>query len=346
IITAGGGVTINDTEQRGDLKPEISNSIEFGTEWKFFNNRFGVDFTWYKTNTRNQLLRMNNPAGSRYKNRYVNAGKIRNQGFELTVDATPVMNDNFRWKTAINMSANKNKVVSLHPEYTQFTYYDEGFNMAYQMRVKEGGKLGDIYGNAFQRDKDGKVVSDPKTKAPVGNQGNNDLLGNANPDLMMGWGNTITYKGFSLYFLIDFRFGGDVMSLTQADLDSKGVTKNTGAARNHGSVDFGGNSFYPSLFYGTVGGKNGISEYYMYDATNIRLRELSLGYSFPRAMIEKTKFIKGLDLSLIARNLFFFKNNAPFDPDAVLSTGNNNQGVDVFGMPTTRNIGFNVKFTF
>lgn len=347
IITAGGGVNVNDTEQRGDLKPEISSSIEVGTEWRFFHDRFGIDFTWYKTDTKNQLLRMENPAGSTYKYRHVNAGKIRNQGFELTVDATPLMNENFRWKTAVNMSANKNEIVKLHPDYTQFSYYDEGFNMAYQMRIKEGGKLGDIYGNAFQRDDNGKIKTDDKTGQPLGNSGNNDLLGNSSPDFLLGWGNTVSYKSFSLYFLIDFRFGGDVMSLTQADLDANGVTKATGAARDRGFVEYQGQKFdNPKTFYTSVGGRNGISEYYMYDATNIRLREVSLGYSFPKLMLEKTKFIKGLDVSLVARNLFFFKKDAPFDPDAVLSVGNNNQGVDVFGMPTTRNIGFNLKFTF
>ena len=351
IITAGGGVNVNDTEQRGDLKPEISNSFEFGTEWRFFHDRFGIDFTWYKTNTKNQLLRMVNPSGSAYKFRYINAGKIRNQGFEMTVDATPLMNENFRWKTAFNMSANSNKVVSLHPDYTQFSYYDEGFNMAYQMRIKEGGKLGDIYGNAFQRDESGKIITkiDEETgeEKPQGNSGNKDLLGNANPDFLLGWGNTVTYKNFSLYFLIDFRFGGDVMSLTQADLDSKGVTKATAESRDRNFVEYQGQHFKDvRAFYSTVGGRNGISEYYMYDATNIKLREVSLSYSFPKTLLAKTKFIEGLDVSLIARNLFFFKKDAPFDPDAVLSVGNNNQGVDVFGMPTTRNIGFNLKFTF
>ncbi len=351
IITAGGGVNVNATEQRGDLKPEISNSIEFGTEWRFFHDRFGIDFTWYKTDTKNQLLKMENPAGSAYKFRYINAGKIRNKGFELTVDATPLMNDNFRWKTAFNMSANKNKIISLHPDYTQFSYYDEGFNMAYQMRIKEGGKLGDIYGNAFQRDDNGKIITkvDEKTgeEKPLGNSGNKDLLGNANPDFLLGWGNTVTYKNFSLYFLIDFRFGGDVMSLTQADLDSKGVTEATGEARDRGYVEYQGQKFSDvRAFYGATGGRNGISEFYMYDATNIRLREISLSYSFPKTLLAKTKCIQGLDVSLIARNLFFFKKDAPFDPDAVLSVGNNNQGVDVFGMPTTRNIGFNLKFTF
>ena len=158
IIMVGGSINVNTVEQRGDLKPEISSSIEFGTEWRFFHHRFGIDFTWYQTNTKNQLLRMDNPTGSTYKYRYVNAGKIRNQGFELTVDATPLLYRNFSWKSLINMSANKNKVVTLHPDYPEFSYYEEGFNAGYQMRVKEGGSLGDIYGNAFRRNEDGSIM--------------------------------------------------------------------------------------------------------------------------------------------------------------------------------------------
>lgn len=346
IIQAGGSIQANDREQLGDLKPEISSSYEAGTEWKFFSSRLGIDFTWYQTETKNQLLLMPNPAGSLYAYRYVNAGKIRNRGFELTVDGTPIMNDNFRWKTAVNVSANRNKIVSLHPEYTQFSYGQEGFSMAYQMRIKEGGSLGDIYGNAFVRNADGTIKTNTDG-SPVNNTGNKDFLGNTNPDCMLGWSNTFTYKGFNLYFLIDARIGGDVMSLTQADLDSRGVTKNTAEARDRGYVEVDGQKFENVKgFYGAVGGRNGISEYYMYDGTNIRLREVSLGYSFPQTLLAKTKAFKGIDVSLVARNLFFFYKDAPFDPDATMSVGNNNQGVDVFGMPTTRNIGFNVKFTF
>ncbi|WP_300699679.1 TonB-dependent receptor [Bacteroides sp.] len=345
IITAGGVLQSADTYHKGDLKPEISNSIEFGTEWRFFNNRLSIDFTWYQTDTKNQLLRMPTAAGDKYAYRYINAGKIRNKGIELTVDGTPLMNDNFRWKTAINFSTNNNEVVSLHPDYTSFTYGDPGLSMAYLIRIKEGGSLGDIYGNAFVR-KDGKIqCNDDGT--PVVNTGNNDYLGNSNPDFMLGWSNTFTYKGFSLYFLIDIRAGGNVMSLTQAILDQKGVTAETAKARDRGYVEFEGNRFnnVPG-FYKSVGDRNGISEYYMYNATNIRLRELSLGYSFPQSILEKTKVFKGLDLSLVARNLFFFYKDAPFDPDATLSVRNTLQGVDVFGMPTNRNIGFNIKFTF
>ena len=346
IIQCGGSIQTNDIEQRGDLKPEISTSIEFGTEWKFFNNRFGIDFTWYRTDTKNQLLKVANPAGSLYAFRYINAGKIRNTGIELTIEGTPLMNENFRWKTAVNMSMNRNKVVSLHKDYKSFRYGSEGFSMAYDMWVKEGGKLGDIYGNGFERDENGKIKLN-ETGNPIKVTGNNTLLGNANPDALLGWSNTFTYKGFTLYFLIDARIGGDVMSLTQAHLDAMGVSKESGESRDRGYVEYEGIQFkdVPN-FYGTVGGRNGISEYYMYDATNVRLRELTLGYSFPETLLAKTKFIKGLDLTLVARNLFFLYKDAPFDPDATLSVGNTLQGVDVFGMPTTRNIGFNVKFTF
>ena len=276
----------------------------------------------------------------------INAGKIRNTGIELTLEGTPFMNENFRWKTAVNMSMNRNKVVSLHKDYKSFRYGSEGFSMAYDMWVKEGGKLGDIYGNGFERDENGKIKLN-ETGNPIKVTGNNTLLGNANPDALLGWSNTFTYKGFTLYFLIDARIGGDVMSLTQAHLDAMGVSKESGESRDRGYVEYEGIQFkdVPN-FYGTVGGRNGISEYYMYDATNVRLRELTLGYSFPETLLAKTKFIKGLDLTLVARNLFFLYKDAPFDPDATLSVGNTLQGVDVFGMPTTRNIGFNVKFTF
>ena len=343
---AGGVIQVNDTEQRGDLKPEISNSTEFGTEWRFFNSRLGIDFTWYQTDTKNQLLRMPNPAGSIYAYRYVNAGKIRNKGIELTIDATPLMNDNFRWKTSVNLSLNRNKIISLHPDYTQFSYGQEGFSMAYQMRIKEGGKLGDIYGNAFARNEDGSIQVN-ENGAPVQTTGNNDLLGNTNPDYMLGWSNTITYKGFTLYFLIDARIGGDVMSLTQADLDSKGVTKETAEARDRKYAEYQGQRFdNVKGFYGAVGGRNGISEYYMYDATNIRLRELAVSYALPQRLMRRTRVFSGMTVSLVARNLFFIYNAAPFDPDLVLSTGNDNQGIDVYGMPTVRSFGFNIKLEF
>ena len=138
------------------------------------------------------------------------------------------------------------------------------------------------------------------------------------------------------------------ISLTQAGLDYAGVSKATGDARNAGYYMLEGQKINDvQKFYQMVGDRgNGTTEFYRYDGTNIRLREVSLGYSFPQQMLEKTGFIKGIDLSLVARNLFFIYKDAPFDPDATMSVGNDNQGLDTFGMPSTRNIGFNIKFTF
>lgn len=347
-IVAGGVIQSNDRAPFDELKPELSSSFEIGTEWRFFNSRLDFDFTLYKTSTKNQLLTLPSSAGALYKFYMVNAGKIENKGVEITLGATPVMTENFRWKTGVNFSTNKNKIVELHPDLNSFIYGDEGFSMNYAMRLEEGGSFGDIYGWKFERDENGKIkLNDKGLPATIGS-GNTEKVGNSNPDCMLGWSNTFSYKGFSLYFLVDARIGGDVLSQTQAELDFRGVSANSGKARDQKYIEVGGQRFENVKdFYQSVGSRNStVTEYYMYDATNIRLREVSLGYSFPRNILEKTKVFQGIDVSLIARNLFFFYKDAPFDPDATMSTDNSCQGVDVFGMPTTRSIGFNVKFTF
>lgn len=343
-IVAGGEVKPIDYYFDEDLKPEISTSIEFGTEWKFFNSRLDFDFTYYRTDTKNQLLKVNTTAEKR-KFRYINAGKIRNYGVEISLGATPVMTEDFRWKTNFNFATNKNKVVSLGG-HDSFSYASGDVSIPYKMLVVEGGSLGDFYGNSFDRDENGKIIM--KKGLPVVKTDKSERIGNFNPDWTLGWSNTFTYKGFNLYFLIDTRVGGDVVSLTQSQLDYRGVSKASGAARDRGYVELEGNQIKDvEGFYKLVGDRGtGTTEYYRYDGTNIRLRELSLGYSFPQSLLAKTKVFSGVDLSFVARNLFFIYKDAPFDPDATMSVGNDNQGLDVFGMPSTRNIGFNVKFTF
>ncbi|MDR0977327.1 MAG: TonB-dependent receptor [Prevotellaceae bacterium] len=344
VLMAGGVVKQIQYDFDKNLKPEISTSWEVGLEARFFQSRLDIDFTWYRTDTRNQLLYINTPTGE-HPYRYINAGKIRNYGVELTVGVTPVMTNTFRWKTGVNFSTNTNKVVSLG-DMKQFDY-GTGVSMPYRMRVKEGGSLGDIYGNDFVRDANGKIEVTDKG-APVIETGNPSYIGNANPDCMLGWNNTFTFKGFSLYFLLDATIGGDVVSLTQAALDMRGVSKASGEARDRGYVEVDGQKFTDvNEFYTAVGNRgDGATSFYRYDRTNVRLREVSLGYSFPRKLMEKTGVFQAIDLSLVARNLCFLYKDAPFDPDAIMSVGNSNQGVDVFGMPTTRNIGFNIKFTF
>lgn len=350
MIVAGGAIQTNTKAPFDELKPEMSTSWEIGTEWKLFNYRLDFDFTFYKTNTKNQLFTLPSSAGAAYKYYYVNAGNIQNKGLEISLGVTPVLTSDFLWKTDISFSTNKNEVIELHPDLKTFVYGDEGFSSSYSMRLVKGGALGDIYGKAFERDAEGRIIFTEDQEGDlipnVIGSGNTEKVGNCYPDFMLGWSNTLTYKGFSLYFLIDGRFGGDVLSQTQADMDQKGVSRSSGEARNAGYVDLEGTHVDPAKFYTAVSGRNGCTEYYMYDATNIRLRELSLGYTFPQKMMDKVKFVRDVQLSFVSRNLFFFYKPAPFDPDAVLSTENNNQGIDVFGMPTTRSLGFNVKLTF
>lgn len=350
IIGAGGTIISYSRAPFDQLKPEMSTSYEFGTEWKLFNHRIDIDLTYYKTNTRNQLFTLPTTAGAWYKFYMVNAGNIQNQGIEISLGAIPTLTNNFSWRSQANFSTNKNKIIKLHPDLKTFVYGDEGFSSSYSMRLVEGGSFGDIYGKAFDRDENGKIqvatdAAGVKQPLIIG-EGNTVKVGNCSPDFQLGWSNSLTYKGLNLYFLIDGRFGGKVLSQTEAELDQRGVSKNSGLARDKGYVSIGGEQFDPKVFYTTVGGRSGCTEYYMYDATNIRLRELSLGYTFQRNLLDQLKVFQEIQLSLVGRNLFFISKKAPFDPDTVLSIGNNNQGIDVFGMPSTRSLGFNVKLVF
>jgi TonB-linked SusC/RagA family outer membrane protein len=345
-VSRGGTISYNTTAPFSELKPEMTTSIEAGTEWRLFNSRVEFDFTYYKTNTRNQMFSLSAPSGSKYTTYYVNAGNIQNTGVEIVLGGSPIWTGDFRWKTSINFAQNKNKVLELAEGLDRFAFGGGGSN-SYDMRLEVGGSFGDFYGRTFTRDDAGNLVYDEKTGLPIPDRSDYKKIGNTAPDFNLGWQNTFTYKGFSLYFLIDGRFGGDVLSLTEADLDQTGVSKRTGDDRNNGGVSFYGKTISDvEGFYKLVGGRAGITEYYVYDATNIRLRELSIGYSIPRSALKSLRVVKGADLSLIARNLLFFKNNAPYDPDGTLSTGNSLQGVDVFGMPSSRSVGFNLKINF
>lgn len=351
-----GGGTIQDVDaavfENDEMKPEMTTSIEFGTEWRFLNDRLGINLTYYRTNTRNQFFKLPAKSGDRYAYRYVNAGNIRNRGIEIKLNTYPVFGNKWVWKSDVNFSANRNKVLKLHDELLEFIYGPRGFSSSYAMKLREGGSFGDIYGKAFQRDETGKIVYETegsrKGLPKVAGDGNTIKVGNCEPKYMISWNNSISYKNFDLSFLIDCRIGGDILSQTQADMDMFGVTKATAEARDAGCVWLEGHRIedVKGFYKYVVGGRNGVTEYYMYDATNIRLRELSLGYKLPSRWMEKSGIFKNVQLSFIARNLFFFYKKAPFDPDLILSTGNDNQGIEVYGMPTTRSLGFSLRCEF
>ena len=351
-ITAGGELQANDAAPFKEMEPEMTHSVEVGTEWRFFQSRLGFNLTYYRTNTHNQFFKLPALAGDMYAYRYVNAGDIQNRGWELTVDATPVLTPDFTWKTSLNFSSNRNKIKELHEELKELVYGPSSFSSSYAMKLVKGGSIGDIYGKAFVRDVEGNIVyqteGDHKGLPAVEGEGNTLKVGNANPRFIMGWNHTFSYKGFSLYFLLDWRYGGKILSQTQAEMDLYGVSQVTALARDRGYVTLEGQQIdnVKGFYKNIVGGRAGVTEYYMYDATNLRLREVSLNYTFPKKWMQKTKVLKDLQLAFVARNLCFLYKKAPFDPDLVLSTGNDNQGIEVFGMPTTRSLGFTVKCEF
>lgn len=326
------------------LEPEVSKSFEAGLDFRTWNNRLSVDLAYYNTHTTNQYLRISAPAGSGYSQYLVNAGDVQNSGLEIFLGLDAVESSDFNWNVGLNFAANRNEIITLHEalDNGQFFINDAGVN-SYAMVIKEGSQFGDIYGRKFERDAGGNIVVEGGTPKPT--EGALEYLGNPNPDFMAGLSNTLSYKGVTLKFLIDGRFGGEVMSVTEALLDEFGVSQRTADARDAGGVDVNGTMLDAEAYYTAIGGRSGITEAYMYDATNIRLRELSLGYNLPKSAVNGIG-LSTAKISLVGRNLFFFKNNAPFDPDVTFATGVGFQGVDVFSLPSTRSLGFNLSLGF
>ena len=334
------------------LKPEKTHSFEAGFDGEFFQHRLHVNATYYKTNTKNQYFEVTLPWESGYKSQFVNAGNVQNQGFELTAGWFQDFGNEFTWSTDLNLSYNDNKIIEL------FDGIQDGVTVSNLGGAKvilyEGGQYGDLYVRTLKRDESGKLVTETPEGAdyqiPVnGGEQNSDLkyMGNMNSKWNMGWNNTFRYKDLTLSMLIDFRIGGKVVSMTEATLDGYGVSERTGRARDRGYVMREGIKFSNvKAYYDVVGATSFNSVYnvedYVYDATNVRMREISLGYTFRNLFGQS----KNLTLAFIARNLFFFYKDAPMDPDVSMGTGNGLQGFDVFNLPTTRSFGLNVKLNF
>ncbi|WP_264564492.1 SusC/RagA family TonB-linked outer membrane protein [Flavobacterium sp. N3904] len=336
------------------LKPELQSSYEFGTEWRMFDNRLGFEFTYYNSDTKNQILTVPAPAvdPSGYTNYAFNGGNINNNGVEIVLNGRIIEKDKFTWDAAINYSHNHNVVTGIPIDLGGTIILTEAGSNSYRYVINEGQAFGVIEGKNILRNAAGKIQ--------LSNTGDIQLtdfeeVGNANPDYMLGFQNSFKFGSFNLNFLIDGRFGGEVMSLTESMNDFAGVSKATGDARNNGGVAIdavnadgtpytaNGGKMDAQKYYQSVGGRDKATGEYVYDATNVSLRELSLGYSFNTS---KLKFIQSASLSLIARNLFFIYKKAPFDPNIALSTGEGLQGVDIYGMPSTKSVGLNLNVTF
>ena len=343
-----GGINRNTQVPFTNLKPEEISGTEYGAELRFFNGRIGTEFTYYSDVSKNQFLTLSAPSGSGYTYYYVNAGEITNKGFELTIDAEPVKTSDLTWKSSVNLSQNKNKIVTLiesNPDY-QVGGDNEGFAAI----IKAGGSFNDVWIYNFAKDTQGRIILDAKgvpTKAAK-----QEKVGNVNPDFILGWNNTVNFKDFYVSALVNGKFGGVAFSKTEAFLDSYGVSKRTGDVRDAGSTmpinavqgTTAVTSIDPVVYYGAVGDRNRIMEPYIFSRTNVRLAQLVIGYNLN---VQKLKLpVKEASISLIGRNLFFFYKKAPYDPEQSMSTANNMQSNEVFSMPATRTYGINLKVTF
>ncbi len=347
------------------LKPEIVKSIEAGVDMRFFTNKLGISVSYYKSNSFNQLFTLQLPVGTGYASSYLNAGNIQNQGVEVIINASPVREKNFGWDISFNFGLNRNKVIELTPDIQSIKlvgYTDFGG----QPQINVGGSFGDIFAHTWVKNDKGqyRVTDDgrPVTSNSIGDLPS--LVGNFNPKSRMGLSNTFYYDRFSLRVLVDGRIGGIMISGTEMNLSFSGITEETEKYREGGlvlgGVDENGNPISEAIaaqqFWRTASGKRfGTGEFYTYDATNFRIRELSVGYNIPVG----NTFIKSAQLSAVARNLLWLyrgssKLDVPglgtrkmwMDPDMSLYGGNGLTGVEYGAFPSTRSIGLNLQMTF
>ena len=358
---ATGGITASSggTKYDANVKSELIKSWEAGAEVRFFNNRLGLDFTWYKSNATRQLMNipLNSLAG--YNNMKINAGNIQNQGIEIMLNATPIQTKDFTWDMMLNFSKNENKIIDL---YEGVETYGLGGYAEVQVYAVAGGNYGEIWGTKFQRVEEGPHAGKLLLNAAGLPQGTADRhkIGDQQADYLLGWTNTFNYKNFSLSFLIDGRFGGDIYSGTNHMLQRSGVAACTvvNGAREEFVVDgviADGNGGYapstikvtPEQYWSAVtAGNMGIAEANVYDATNIRLRNLSLNYTFSKKMLEKTPF-QQVKLGLSCNNVWMIHSNMNgVDPESVFATSTNATGFEYAAAPTSRTFLFNVTLGF
>ncbi len=360
-LGAGKGFIFRESDKSiSDLRPEKTKSVEVGLDWRFLNNRLNVDITTYKSNTINQLLYVGLPMASGFSRRYINAGNIENKGIEVQLETKPIIRKVFAWNSSVNFSTNKNTVIELAPNTTQTNISD---NTKYAtVIVKEGSAYGDLYGRKWKIDENsGKYIVDNNGLPIVEN---NQYLGNFNPDFMLGWTNSFSYKQLRISFLIDAKIGGEMVSGTDAYLAAYGLSKYTenfrdgglvlDAVKQDGTVNTTIITAQQLWTRVSLNGRDAWGDFFTYDMTNIRFREFSVAYNFAL----KSELVKSAQIAFTGRNLFFFyrgkakldipgidKRLMPSDPDATLGAGNY-QGVELGLPPVSRSFGLNVKLTF
>ncbi|RSK47679.1 SusC/RagA family TonB-linked outer membrane protein [Hymenobacter rigui] len=346
-----------------DLKPERTKSAEGGLEMNFLSNRVGFDFTVYQQNTVNQIIPVTLSTATGYSSRYVNSGEVRNRGIELTAFVTPVKTADFSWTLNANWTRNRNEVLSLYQDVKNIVL------ATYQGGVSSNATVGEPFGSIRGSNyvyKDGQKVVSSTTGYYQQSATSNEVIGNPNPDWTGGVSNTLNYKGLALYFLVDVRHGGDVFSLDRYYGLATGMTPETAGLNDLGNpsrntIANGGGVILPGVLadgtpntkrvsntnYGLYGYLRNPAAGFVYDASFVKLREVSLTYSLPTSITSKFGAVKGIDFSVVGRNLWIISKNLPdADPEDALSSGNLGQGYSSGSFPAVRTFGGNIRLSF
>lgn len=361
---------VNTIKMNDMLKPEIKTSYELGLDMKFLNNRLGFDFTYYYSVTRNQSMLVD--AAAPWSQQWVNAGKILNRGVEMMVYTTPIQTKDLIFNLNMNFAHNRSIVKELAPG-VQRIYFNGDNNMPVRVGAVVGGKLGDIYANNLMKRNDAGQVIVNAQGLPQPATGNGNLeqyllsnpIGNIQPDLLMSVTPSLTFKGISLTAMFDMRFGGSIMSVSEGMATSVGTSERTLNRGEYKEIS-GVKDYYmvvpgvkedgsindipvsAQAYYSTIGiykSQKGYAEEFIHSASYIKLKELSLGYSFPQRMLKKTPFT-ALKLSFVARNLCFLMKHTPGNPDGGYDTTMFSQALDFAAVPYTRTFGFSINVGF
>lgn len=383
VLPSYGGSSIVDIKNTSAPNPDLTyqskTGIEFGAELAFFKNRLKADFTWYREDIDDQTIDLPSSATSGYEYISVNAGKLRNQGIELILSGTPIRTKDFEWGIDLNYTQNDNKVLSLHPDIDTYTISEARWAGA-AIVAKVGGQYGSIIGRDFQKTDAGEVILGANGMPLYTDE--KVVLGKGLPDWTAGLTNRFSYKGITLQFLLDMKVGMDVYSMTNSVAATKGLLDVTVDGRDayntareqavandpnfqqstwvptaglvvDGVVNTGteDNPVYaknttpvnPQAYWNSV--FTNTPAPFVYDASYVKLREISLGYSFPSKHLTGSK-INAIYLSAFARNLLTFSNDLPnVDPESMYTSGNG-QGFEYGSLPSRQSYGFNIKVTF
>jgi TonB-linked SusC/RagA family outer membrane protein len=353
-----------DVKNNANLKPERTKSVEAGLDAAFLDNRLGFDVTFYKTNTIDQITPVPVTTATGSLRLYVNAGEVQNKGVEVSAFVVPVKTSNFSWTLNLNWSRNQSKVLSLFENVSNIELNAASLSGGVTYNAAIGQPYGVIRGTNFVFVNGQKVVNADGYYQVTPRA--DEIIGDPNPDWMGGISNTFKYKRVALNFLIDIRKGGDLWTLDQWYGLGTGMSPETAGLNDLGnplrnSLADGGGVILPGVLAdGSPNTKridvsnSGTAPWgypnnpprasVIYDAGYVKLRELALTYSLPEKLVGKLRAFKGIDLSLIGRNLWIIHKNVPYaDPEDGLGSGNV-QGYQSGAYPTVRSIGFNVKF--